>query len=227
MKKIKVYLYLFIVILSSFLLNITATAATQGPPSVDYIAHCSDIGWQSWKYNGGIAGTTGQSRQMEAIRIKLGGSIQGGIKYRAHCSDIGWQSWKSNGSTAGTTGQSRQMEAIQIKLTGSASNAFDIVYRVHVADKGWLAWVKNGATAGTTGLSRRIEAIQIKLQPKNLPYISYNTLKNAKLRNVKTAYTRMYYMIDATGTQYLVAVSFDKGGNIVSYAPWNLPIDMN
>ncbi len=225
MKKIVRSYLIFTIIISIFMVN-TSVFAVQGPAAISYISHCSDIGWQAWKSNGNIAGTTGQSRQMEAIRIKLSGSVQGGIQYRAHCSDIGWQGWKSNGNIAGTTGQGRQMEAIQIKLTGFAQNAYDVVYRVHVADRGWLSWVKNGATAGTTGQNRRIEAIQIKLQAKNLPYISYKTLKNAKLRNTTASYSRMYFMIDESGTKYLVSVSYDKNGNIVSYAPWNMPIDM-
>ena len=31
--------------------------------------HVQDIGWQNWVRNGRIAGTTGQSKRIEAIQI--------------------------------------------------------------------------------------------------------------------------------------------------------------
>ena len=46
-------------------------AATPQYINVSYQAHCQDIGWQSWKSNGAMAGTTGQALQIEAIQIKL------------------------------------------------------------------------------------------------------------------------------------------------------------
>ena len=38
---------------------------------VYYRAHVANIGWQDWVKNGALTGTTGQSRQMEAIEIEL------------------------------------------------------------------------------------------------------------------------------------------------------------
>jgi len=36
-----------------------------------YQAHVQDVGWQDWVNEGEVAGTTGQSKRLEAIRIKL------------------------------------------------------------------------------------------------------------------------------------------------------------
>jgi N-acetylmuramoyl-L-alanine amidase len=40
--------------------------------NIIYRVHVQDIGWTEWKQNGETAGTTGQSKRIEAIEIKLG-----------------------------------------------------------------------------------------------------------------------------------------------------------
>ena len=134
------------------------------PISVSYSAHVQNIGWQNYVSNGATAGTTGQSKRLEAIKIACKNHKNVGcIKYSAHVQDIGWQEWKSDGSVAGTTGQGKRLEAIKIKLDNSASPYFDVYYRVHISNYGWLGWAKNGQEAGSTGLSIPIEAIEIKV----------------------------------------------------------------
>ena len=134
-------------------------------PSISYQTHVQDYGWQSWKLNGEVSGTVGQSKRLEGINIKLS-NINGSIEYKTHVQDYGWQDWKSNGQMSGTTGQSKRLEAIQIKLSGEAANQYDVYYRVHAQDYGWLDWAKNGESAGTEGYSKRLEGIQIVLVPK-------------------------------------------------------------
>src|SRR5664279_1420731 len=85
----------------------TATAfAASETNKVTYQAHLQNIGWQGYVDNGVTAGTTGQSRRLEAVQIKLE-NIGGGIKYRAHVQGIGWQDWVTDGAQSGTTGQSK------------------------------------------------------------------------------------------------------------------------
>ena len=36
-----------------------------------YRTHAQDIGWQNWVENGQMAGTTGQSKRLEAVEVKL------------------------------------------------------------------------------------------------------------------------------------------------------------
>ena len=135
-------------------------------PSISYQTHVQDYGWQSWKSNGEVSGTVGQSKRLEGISIKLS-NINGSIEYKTHVQDIGWQDWKSNGQMSGTTGQSKRLEAIKVKLSGEAANQYDVYYRVHAQDYGWLDWAKNGESAGTAGYSYRLEGIQIVLVPKD------------------------------------------------------------
>ncbi len=133
-------------------------------PNLTYQAHCAYLGWKSAVSNEGLAGTIGEKRQLEGLKINLADTDgKSGIEYRAHVSDVGWQGWKNSGGIAGTTGESRKLEAVEIKLKGNLANDFDIYYRMHVADIGWLGWAKNGETAGTTGGARQAEAIEIKI----------------------------------------------------------------
>lgn len=131
-------------------------------PSISYQTHVQDYGWQSWKSNGEVSGTVGQSKRLEGINIKLS-NINGSIEYKTHVQDIGWQDWKSNGQMSGTSGQSKRLEAIKVKLSGEAANQYDVYYRVHAQDYGWLNFVTNGQASGTTGQAKRLEAIQMQL----------------------------------------------------------------
>ena len=138
-------------------------------PSVNYSTHVQDIGWQGYVKGGSTAGTTGQSKRLEAIRIKLSNntSYKGTIQYQTHIQDIGWQGWKMNDEMSGTSGQSKRLEAIRIKLTDELAENYDIYYRVHAQEFGWLGWAKNGESAGTAGYSYRLEAIEVKLVEKD------------------------------------------------------------
>ncbi|MCL2807333.1 MAG: N-acetylmuramoyl-L-alanine amidase [Coriobacteriia bacterium] len=134
---------------------------------LNYEAHVAQIGWQGNVFAGSYAGTTGQSRAVEALKISLSSSQHSGtIEYNSHLARIGWQGWKTSGQVAGTTGQRRQMEAIQIRLTGDLAKQFDVYYRVHSQRLGWLGWARNGASAGSAGYGYRLECIQIRLVPK-------------------------------------------------------------
>lgn len=133
---------------------------------IKYQTHVQNIGWQGEKADGEMSGTTGQSLRLEAIKIQLSSSIDGGIVYKTHVQDYGWLNFVTNGQASGTTGQAKRLEAIQMQLTGNAKNQYDLYYRVHTQNFGWLGWAKNGESAGTAGYSYRLEGIQIVLVPK-------------------------------------------------------------
>lgn len=134
-------------------------------PSVQYKAHVQNVGWQSWKKDSEIAGTTGQSLRVEALKINIEGFDSSvSIKYQVHIQNIGWQSWKTNGELAGTEGQALRLEALKIKLV--SADDYSIMYRTHVENIGWQDWRYDGEIAGTEGMSYRIEAIQIKIVKK-------------------------------------------------------------
>jgi uncharacterized protein YjdB len=143
---------------------------------VNYMTHVQTYGDQSYVYDGSIAGTSGQSKRLEAISVTLNNDllgVSGGVRYITHVQTYGWQgdvndssTWKADGQSAGTTGESKRLEAIKLELYGDVAESYDIYYRVHVQTYGWLGWAKNGETSGTTGYSKRLEAIQIVVLPK-------------------------------------------------------------
>lgn len=133
-------------------------------PSICYTTHIQDIGWQNQVKDGKMAGTEGQAKRLEAIKITLKDLSGVKIKYQTHIQDIGWQDWKYDGTLAGTEGQSKRLEAIKIEL--EESDKYSIMYRVHIQDIGWQDWRYDGEKAGTEGQSKRLEAIQIKIVDK-------------------------------------------------------------
>ena len=142
--------------------------------NVEYRTHVQSFGWQGWKYNGVMSGTSGKAKRLEGINIKLTNKpYSGSIVYTTHVQSIGWQgnennvnTWFRDGQMAGTSGRAKRLEAIRIALTGEMAEHYDVYYRVHAQSFGWLDWTKNGEAAGTAGLAKRLEGIQIVLVPK-------------------------------------------------------------
>ncbi len=165
---------------SSPVVNSAATSNTNpvvpGTDTVNvaYRTHVQSYGWQAWKYNGQMSGTSGKSKRLEGINIELRNKdCSGDIVYTTHVQTYGWQGsetdqskWFKNGQMAGTSGEAKRLEAICINLTGEMAEKYDIYYRVHAQSYGWLGWAKNGAPAGTAGYAKRLEGIQIVLVPK-------------------------------------------------------------
>ena len=142
--------------------------------NVAYRTHVQSYGWQAWKYNGQMSGTSGQAKRLEGINIELRNKdCSGDIVYTTHVQTYGWQGsetdqskWFKNGQMAGTSGEAKRLEAICINLTGEMAAKYDIYYRVHAQSYGWLGWAKNGEPSGTAGYAKRLEGIQIVLVPK-------------------------------------------------------------
>ena len=154
--------------------NINPSVAGEANVNIAYRTHVQSFGWQGWKYNGVMSGTSGKAKRLEGINIKLTNKpYSGSIVYTTHVQSIGWQgnennvnTWFRDGQMAGTSGCAKRLEAIRIALTGEMAEHYDVYYRVHAQTYGWLAWTKNGEAAGTAGLSKRLEGIQIVLVPK-------------------------------------------------------------
>ncbi|MGN0363539.1 MAG: hypothetical protein ACI4ET_11945 [Bilifractor sp.] len=149
---------------------------------VAYRTHVQDYGTQDWVRDGGISGTTGQSKRLEGIWIQASATDKDQqthdipLIYQTHVQNYGWQDWKNSKEMAGTSGQSLRLEAIRINFVDDTYKAkYDIYYRVHAQNFGWLAWAKNGESSGTEGYAYRLEAIQILILSKGstAPSASY------------------------------------------------------
>lgn len=133
-------------------------------PSITYQIHLQSSDWMPLSNEFQVAGSVGQAKRLEAIRIHLDNSNEalGGIKYSTHIQGIGWQNYVKNGNLSGTSGQSKRLEAIKIKLRGELAKTHDI----YAQGVGWLDWAKNGQEAGTAGYAYRLKGVQIVLIEK-------------------------------------------------------------
>ncbi|MEF2847742.1 MAG: GH25 family lysozyme, partial [Collinsella sp.] len=100
---------------------------------IQYEAHVSNIGWMNSKRDGSTAGTTGQSKSVEDLKVSILNPVEdGSVQINANVSGIGWQGWDTpSASEGGTTGQGRAVEAVRLRLTGSLAKDYDVYYRVH------------------------------------------------------------------------------------------------
>lgn len=124
-----------------------------------YQAHVSGKGWMD-AVNGGTAGTVGQNRALEAIKIDMR-KLNFKIKARAHIQNIGLKDFGyiKHDTVIGTTGKGLQMEAIELIADGL--NGKKLQTRVHIQDIGWTRWTSG--MIGTVGMNKKIEAIELRL----------------------------------------------------------------
>lgn len=119
-----------------------------------YRSHISGIGWQAWKNNGEVSGTTGKASSIEAIQIDYDKEVYA----KAHIEKDGWKDFGkiTKDTVIGTTGKSKRLECLCLKG--------QFKYRVHIQNVGWSCWTNADgiATLGSVGQGLGIEAIQIK-----------------------------------------------------------------
>lgn len=145
-------------ILSAF--GIKSNAGPSKPKTpLWYQGHVSGKGWMD-AVNGGIAGTVGQNRALEAIKIDMR-KLDFKIKARAHIQNIGLKDFGyiKHDTVIGTTGKGLQMEAIELIAEGL--NGKKLQTRVHIQDIGWTRWTSG--MIGTVGMNKKIEAIELRL----------------------------------------------------------------
>ena len=149
----------------------TTSTPTQNPGEraykenrINYRVHQQSYDWLPHVEDGQVAGITGHTKRIEAIKIDC---KMAGVKIHAkgHIQGIGWKDYGiiTSDTVIGTTGQERRLEAISLEAEG-LPEGMDIYVRYHIEDEGWSDWIKGGILAGTVGLGKRLEAIQIKIQ---------------------------------------------------------------
>lgn len=192
-------------------------------PTLNYDCHVQDIGWMLTVPNGQMAGTSGRSLRMEAVRVYLAndGGL-GGIAVRAHVQDYGNMAAVGSGQLCGTSGQSKRIEAMSITLgTAMKVAGYELYYRVHVQDVGWMGWACDdaqtgeGPWSGTAGLAKRLEAVQILLVApgETAPDTAYNGVQSAtshsfinpELADGSVAYNAMMHIKNLGNTYYNAA----------------------
>ena len=85
-----------VVIVAIVLVVTTYISKAEQQASITYRAHVAYNGWLPWQKDGGVAGTVGESRRMEAIKIKLTGDCIGDVIYQTYVRNMGWQNEVKN-----------------------------------------------------------------------------------------------------------------------------------
>ena len=138
--------------------------ATESKISIQ--AHVESYGWLDPVGENEWAGTTGQSKRLEALKIdlrKAGIEIQ---EIALHIQNVGWKYYKNPkfDEVLGTTGESKAIEDIRIKCVDKNGNPL-LKYRVHQAEFGTSCFTLSDgiSTLGSVGQSIRLEAIELDL----------------------------------------------------------------
>lgn len=145
----------------------TKAAKATNKPSIEYIAHIQDWGWsKGWVSEGQMAGTEGEARRVEALKIRMTNCEGVSLKFKAHIQDYGDMEFTDASEIIGTVGEAKRVEAITITSTGLKEKGYKLQYRVHIENLGWSqGWVDEGEMAGTMGQSLRLEGIEIVVVP--------------------------------------------------------------
>ena len=98
--------------------------------SIEYSAYVASDGWQPWVTGDANAGTIGEGKRIEAIRIRLTGNLANyfDVYYRAHSASWGWLGWAKNGANAGTGKVNLSLEAFQVALVIKGASAPGTTY---------------------------------------------------------------------------------------------------
>lgn len=101
-------------------LRMEAAHLTGGTYKLSGSAHLQDLGDVDGTVdaNGLLTlGTTGQSRRMEGLSLKVNSTNSNlRVFYRVHVQGSGWTGWFSDGEFAGTKGKSLRMEALEVHV---------------------------------------------------------------------------------------------------------------
>lgn len=104
---------------------VTVTEAVIEGPDIYYQTHVQNVGWQDWRSDGEMSGTSGLSLRLEGICMYLTGADADlfDIYYQVHAQNFGWLDWARNGENSGTAGFGYRLEGIRIVIVPKGSPA--------------------------------------------------------------------------------------------------------
>jgi hypothetical protein len=123
-----------------------ALRLADAPPNLEYRAFASGLGWLPWVKPGQDAGTTGQSRPIEAVEFRWVGPHEGlKLLARCHVANLGTLACKeaNEGVVIGTMGQNLRMEGVQFILVGVAKTDVPAYFASTVSLAQLKAWTKD------------------------------------------------------------------------------------
>lgn len=132
---------------------------------IEYQGHIENDGWTNWVEEGNYCGTTGESKRLEALRIRTNNNLK--VEAMAHIESYGWVDYGviDENTIIGTTGESKRLECLRLKISDKTTGEIKGKYMVHLEDYGNTPFTNADgiATLGTTGQALRIEGIKIEI----------------------------------------------------------------
>ena len=127
-------------------IKIRLTGSKSDEYDIFYRAHVQTYGWQDYVSSDEIAGTTGESKDLQALQIvivekekDISVDSKDLISYSAYTSTFGWGGAASrNGEQAGVIGMSLPIESIKIE---SGIEGVGVEYSTHIPNVGWQDYV--------------------------------------------------------------------------------------
>lgn len=145
-----------------------------GEGNIQYRTHVSGIGWLNYVNGGEFSGTTGQSRAVEAVQMRLTGDISNkyDLYYSVYVADKGWTAWAKNDDIAGSTGYGWKSEGLRVQIVAKNETAPEnassvkyyfpyVSYSSQCQNVGWTNNVSDGTLSGTTGKALRLETVKM------------------------------------------------------------------
>ena len=157
-------------------------------PIVDGIhneVHVQNTGWTGGAQDGELAGTTGQSRRLEAVRGSLNGdALMDGhsVWYRVHAQTYGWLGWAHDGEPAGTAGLAKRAEAIDVQVLpqGQVPRGYDSTQRAPAAQTGGTTGANSAAGDPAEGTFSENDALALLADALNSILENDQNARNAQ-----------------------------------------------
>ena len=126
------------------------------PDGVCYRAYEVDRGWLAPTCNGGVVGSIGQKKRLEALKIW---STRPGLSvcYQVYQEKNKWLPEVCDGQIAGLENSGLDLESLKVRFESNAWGEW-VKYATYIHDKGWSHVAKTGEEAGG---GKRMEGFQV------------------------------------------------------------------
>ena len=150
------------------------------PGAIEFMICSQFSGWGDWTTGSDTSGRPGSGNLIEALKMRLTGSIADtySVFYRVSITDMGWSKWTANGEPSGIEGSGKTIEAVAVKLVLSEGIVPDESaaqdesatqevfvplpqFSVYNHETGWRE--SDGMTAGDAAGGRQIECFMINM----------------------------------------------------------------
>lgn len=182
-------------------------------PKIYYSGHVQYAGWQPTAHDSQIAGTTGQSRRLEALTIGIDNVPNYNLNVTTFVQNEGWQTYNNvtPSTVIGSLGKGQEIRAISMGVSNIPG--YTLQYRAHIAFRGWTDWVGNSQVLGDEN-GGKFEAIELRMVPA-VPITSVN-LDKTNVSISKYTGTKLNASVYPLNTTDPLAIAWTSSDNNIA-----------